>query len=511
LTSPDINTLSRSLETLLYIGILNEESNLTEIGFKACEIPIDPRLSVALINSAENKFKCSEELLIICSMLSVQNLFYTNLEPSVILKSRQKYGVIEGDHLTFLSIFKNWKNLKTSKSTFCKEIHINENSIKQVDEILNNLKFYLKKYNYKEKSSIDEDGEDILKCLLKGYFLNIAQKQIDGSYRSLKNQNILYIHPTSVLYTILPEYVFFTDVILSAKNYILNVSKIEKEWILEIGSNCYFDKTKNLITEKHRMEVKSQLKNELTNKQKNHIRDNGNEIDNRNLKFGKFSSSSDNHIKNKKVNIDNLMIMECKSEEKIFDNNYLSNRDLIDNNEEFLKIEPVKKLDKIIKEKETEKNLNISNKNINDNFNYFDYREIFEKEKLNNKISDKDLYKKDFEKEEIQINNLNKKNIDFKINGDDDNYLINNNNDNFSIDYKRNILLKNIENNNEKNNIDCIIEQKNEKNILLNINVNNLDNYKEEKIDLNNEDEEERISMLRRKRNKKPINNIIKK
>ena len=198
-------------------------------------------------------------------MLSVQNLFYTNLEPSVILKSRQKYGVIEGDHLTFLSIFKNWKNLKTSKSAFCREIHLNENSIKQVDEILNNLKLYLKKFNYKEKSSIDEDGEDILKCLLKGYFLNVAQKHFDGTYRSLKNSNILHIHPTSVLYTILPEYVFYTDVILSAKNYMLNVSKIEKEWILEIGASCYFDKTKNLIREKHRMEIKKQIKIENEN------------------------------------------------------------------------------------------------------------------------------------------------------------------------------------------------------------------------------------------------------
>ena len=56
---------------------------------------------------------------------------------------------------------------------------------------------------------------------MKGYFLNVAQKHFDGTYRSLKNSNILHIHPTSVLYTILPEYVFYTDVILSAKNWIL--------------------------------------------------------------------------------------------------------------------------------------------------------------------------------------------------------------------------------------------------------------------------------------------------
>ena len=63
------------------------------------------------------------------------------------------------------------------------------------------------------RSSVDDDGEDVLKSFLYGFFLNIAQKQPDGSYRSLRWNIPLHIHPSSVLYTILPDYVMYFDVI----------------------------------------------------------------------------------------------------------------------------------------------------------------------------------------------------------------------------------------------------------------------------------------------------------
>jgi ATP-dependent RNA helicase DDX35 len=99
------------------------------------------------------------------------------------------------------------------KSKLCKELHINENAIKQAFEIYENLKLYLKKYQIDIRSSVDDDGEDILKSFLSGFFLNIAQKQPDGSYRSLRWNIPLHIHPSSVLYQILPDYVMFFDVI----------------------------------------------------------------------------------------------------------------------------------------------------------------------------------------------------------------------------------------------------------------------------------------------------------
>jgi hypothetical protein len=124
--------------------------------------------------------------------------------------------------------------------------------------MVHNLKLYLKKYHIKIISSLDTDGEDIMKAFLKGFFLNVAQKQMDNSYRSIRWDIPLYIHPTSVLYTIMPECIFYNEVVVTAKNYIKDVSTIKKEWILEIASHYYEDKTKKVINERHREEVLTQ-------------------------------------------------------------------------------------------------------------------------------------------------------------------------------------------------------------------------------------------------------------
>lgn len=255
LTEVDRNTIARALENLYFLGLINESTDLTAMGIKTCDIPIDARLAVALFKSGEGKFKCTEEVLIIVSMLAIQNLFFQPKDPSFLLKAKQSVGVLEGDHLTMLSIYKKYKYCKTGRSKFCKDLHLNENGMKQVEHMIQNLKLYLTKYNILVKHTLDEDGEDILKSLLKGFYLNIAQKQTDGSYRALRWNIPLYIHPTSVLYTIMPEFVFYSEIVTTAKNYIKEVSKIEKSWILEVAPNYYEDKTNTIIKQRHVDEI----------------------------------------------------------------------------------------------------------------------------------------------------------------------------------------------------------------------------------------------------------------
>jgi HrpA-like RNA helicase len=51
MTKPERNSIARTLENLFYLGLIDENTNLTELGLKVCEIPIDPRLSVSIIKA----------------------------------------------------------------------------------------------------------------------------------------------------------------------------------------------------------------------------------------------------------------------------------------------------------------------------------------------------------------------------------------------------------------------------------------------------------------------------
>lgn len=62
----------RALELLNYLGALDDDGNMTELGTIMAEFPLDPQLAKMLIASTE--FNCSNEILSITAMLSGKNL-----------------------------------------------------------------------------------------------------------------------------------------------------------------------------------------------------------------------------------------------------------------------------------------------------------------------------------------------------------------------------------------------------------------------------------------------------
>lgn len=70
---PAPETLMRALELLNYLGALDDEGNLTELGSKMAEFPLDPQLSKAILTAS--RFKCTNEIITITALLSVPNCF----------------------------------------------------------------------------------------------------------------------------------------------------------------------------------------------------------------------------------------------------------------------------------------------------------------------------------------------------------------------------------------------------------------------------------------------------
>jgi len=70
---PAPETMMRALELLNYLGALDDEGELTDLGAKMAQIPLEPELAKMLLSS--EKYKCVNEILTIVSLLSVPNLF----------------------------------------------------------------------------------------------------------------------------------------------------------------------------------------------------------------------------------------------------------------------------------------------------------------------------------------------------------------------------------------------------------------------------------------------------
>ena len=69
--------MMRALELLNYLGAIDDEGELTDLGATMAEFPLDPQLSKMIIESV--KYKCSHEILIIASLLSGNIILFFSL------------------------------------------------------------------------------------------------------------------------------------------------------------------------------------------------------------------------------------------------------------------------------------------------------------------------------------------------------------------------------------------------------------------------------------------------
>lgn len=105
---PQANMLN-SMYQLWVLGALDNVGDLTPVGRKMSEFPMEPSMAKMLIASVD--YKCSAEMLTIVSMLSVPSVFYRPKERMEEADAaREKFNVPESDHLTLLNVFTQWKS-----------------------------------------------------------------------------------------------------------------------------------------------------------------------------------------------------------------------------------------------------------------------------------------------------------------------------------------------------------------------------------------------------------------
>ena len=108
LDPPPVQTLVQALENLYNLSALDQEGLLTKLGRLMAEFPMEPQTAKMMLTSVD--LGCSDEILSIVSMLSVQTIFYRPKEKQALAdQKRAKFNHKDGDHLTLLTVFEAWK------------------------------------------------------------------------------------------------------------------------------------------------------------------------------------------------------------------------------------------------------------------------------------------------------------------------------------------------------------------------------------------------------------------
>ena len=233
---PPTNTMLTALEELYALSALDDEGLLTRLGRKMADFPMEPALAKVLIASVDSG--CSEEMLTIISMLSVQSVFYRPKEKQQQAdQKKSKFHDPHGDHLTLLNVYNGWKTSRFA-DPWCFENFIQKRQMMRARDVRAQLVQIFQRY----KHQIVSCGRNTLKVrqsLCSGFFRNSARKDPQEGYKTLIEGTPVYMHPSSALFGKPAEHVVFHTLVLTTKEYMHCATVIEPKWLVEAAPTFF--------------------------------------------------------------------------------------------------------------------------------------------------------------------------------------------------------------------------------------------------------------------------------
>ncbi|CAN3374309.1 hypothetical protein DIURU_000812 [Diutina rugosa] len=238
---PPKSAMLVALRDLYTLGALNDEGFLTPLGRSMAEFPMDPMLAKTLILSSQEPFSCSQEVMSIIAMLSVQSIWYRPKEHEADADRRkQRFHHSQSDHLTLLNVYRGWE-LSNRSGKWCRDNYIQERSMKRALEVRKQLATIM---NRSDQSivSCGSNLDRVRQVIAAGFFKHSARRDRVEGYKTLSTDTPVAIHPSSCLYTKRPEYVVYHSLLLTTREYMQVVTEVNPKWLVQAAPH-YFGET----------------------------------------------------------------------------------------------------------------------------------------------------------------------------------------------------------------------------------------------------------------------------
>ncbi|XP_075692501.1 pre-mRNA-splicing factor ATP-dependent RNA helicase DHX16 [Rhinoderma darwinii] len=257
---PPHETLVLALEQLYALGALNHLGELTKLGRRMAELPVDPMLSKMIL--ASEKYGCAEQILTIAAMLSVNNaIFYRPKDKLVHADTaRVNFTVPGGDHMVLLNVYTQW--VETGHSLqWCYENFIQARSLRRARDVREQLEGLMARIEI-ELTSCEEDIVPIRKAITAGYFYHTARLTRSG-YKTVKQQQSVFIHPNSSLHEEQPRWVIYHELVFTTKEFMRQIIEIDSSWLLEVAPHYYKSRELEDASSKKMPKIAGKSKDEL--------------------------------------------------------------------------------------------------------------------------------------------------------------------------------------------------------------------------------------------------------
>ncbi|KAK5669860.1 hypothetical protein QVD99_004236 [Batrachochytrium dendrobatidis] len=239
--APPAETLIKSLAQLYALGALNDRGELTKLGRRMAEFPVDPMMSKTII--AAETYGCTEEIVSIIAMLSIGNAIFHRPKDRAVHadQARRNFFRPGGDHLTLLAVWNAWVETNYSIQ-WCFENFIQHRSMKRARDVRDQLIGLMERTEVPLISNSDPgDTAPIRKAITAGYFYHTATLQRGGdTFRTIKHGQTVSIHPSSSLNGLeKPKWIVYFELVYTTREFVRQVIEIQPDWLMEVAPHYY--------------------------------------------------------------------------------------------------------------------------------------------------------------------------------------------------------------------------------------------------------------------------------
>ena len=239
---PAPEAMMRALENLNYLGALDDDGQLTTRGEQMADLPLEPQLAVALL--AAPSHNVLPAMLRVAAMLAVPPCF---VRPAGMTDeaeaAKAMFGDPSSDHVTLMYVLEAYeKTEEAEREKWCENRFVNARVMKNAVSVKAQLEGMLKKLGLNTEEGIGEEDPvfslSIRQCLCEGYFMQVAHREKDGTYRTVKDNEEVELQPGTELRG-KPAWVLFNSVKMTKKNFIQTVTAIDGEWLINMAPKYY--------------------------------------------------------------------------------------------------------------------------------------------------------------------------------------------------------------------------------------------------------------------------------
>ena len=236
LDPPEEKRLVQAVQTLISLGALDEEENITELGKEMAKLPLEPHLAKMVVEA--KKYGCESEVATIVAFLGLKPVFLRldkekmgNMEYALARKAHDCLKNPTSDFLTLLDIWKEYEESGFSDD-WIRDNFLDRKVLKEMRKIRKQL-FEILEIDPNSKNEVSDDV--ICKSIAMGLADNLAYLgyKTHAFYR-VSDASEYYIHPSSGLFSSEHKLITVARIVESNKVYGSFVQIVKPEWVMEM-------------------------------------------------------------------------------------------------------------------------------------------------------------------------------------------------------------------------------------------------------------------------------------